>query len=372
MKNVPIIAKFLSILGLFGMFATLAAVVATGEMRSVAAGFERVTRTSIAAAQMMTLADLDIANMTGNFTTIADAASAADLRNGASGSLRDQKAFDQHMAEAARLLSSDAENILALKRDGDSLINAACAGPMQAAVIAITAQAYVNAQLNIAKNCTPSFPSVISELNAARQKMQGEAVTDMAALQHRTGNAILITFSLIFSGIFLVTAVGFFAIRASVLMPMQALQNAMEKLAGGELGVEISGTDRRDEIGGMALATQIFKDSALEKQRLEREAKLTEEKLERERERTDAARAAALEQQSFVVNSLGQGLEKLSKGELLFRLTADFASEYEKLRSDFNDAMQKLQDTVTSIASNIRDGFGLGALGGTRGRTSST
>ncbi len=54
-------------------------------------------------------------------------------------------------------------------------------------------------------------------------------------------------------------------------------------------------------------------------------------------------------------------MEKLSGGDLLFRLDTAFGEEYEKLRSDFNSAMDKLQQTMRAIASNtqgVRSGAG--------------
>ena len=51
---------------------------------------------------------------------------------------------------------------------------------------------------------------------------------------------------------------------------------------------------------------------------------------------------------------MAAGLEKLSAGDLLFRLTETFSSEYEKLRGDFNAAMEKLQGTMQSIATNAQ------------------
>jgi methyl-accepting chemotaxis protein len=43
----------------------------------------------------------------------------------------------------------------------------------------------------------------------------------------------------------------------------------MKALAGGDLGVEVDGHNRRDEVGDMARAVQVFKDNAIERTRLE-------------------------------------------------------------------------------------------------------
>ena len=54
------------------------------------------------------------------------------------------------------------------------------------------------------------------------------------------------------------------------------------------------------------------------------------------------------------MHAVASGLEKLSSGDLLFRLTTDFGGDYEKLRGDFNAAMERLQETMQAIATNTQ------------------
>jgi methyl-accepting chemotaxis protein len=70
---------------------------------------------------------------------------------------------------------------------------------------------------------------------------------------------------------------------------------------------------------------------------------------------------AQAELQAVVVQSLATGLERLSQGDLTYRLDAAFAVEYEKLRADFNAAMSQLQETMRVVSGNageIRSGTG--------------
>ncbi len=50
--------------------------------------------------------------------------------------------------------------------------------------------------------------------------------------------------------------------------PVVAITDRMTRLAGGDRGVDIPGLDRADEIGGMAKALQVFKESLVESDRL--------------------------------------------------------------------------------------------------------
>ena len=62
-----------------------------------------------------------------------------------------------------------------------------------------------------------------------------------------------------------------------------------------------------------------------------------------------------------MVGGLATGLERLASGDLTFRLRQAFTPAYEKLRVDFNAAMDTLQKTISVIVGNaagIRSGSG--------------
>lgn len=66
-------------------------------------------------------------------------------------------------------------------------------------------------------------------------------------------------------------------------------------------------------------------------------------------EKERAEKAAAL---AHVVDSLADSLNDLANGDLRSRLDEQFPSEYERLRTDFNAAMEKLEDAMTVISNN--------------------
>lgn len=78
------------------------------------------------------------------------------------------------------------------------------------------------------------------------------------------------------------------AVTRRVILPLNRIRDAMLKVAGGDLAVESSYTDRRDEIGALAGALETFKQQALEKTRIEQQ--------ERERNTQAASRQQAIEQ----------------------------------------------------------------------------
>ncbi len=67
-----------------------------------------------------------------------------------------------------------------------------------------------------------------------------------------------------------------------------------------------------------------------------------------EEERREKAKA-----QQLVVDSLANGLRKLSDGDLTDNIDTPFTAEYEQLRNDFNGAVSKLKDTMGTIVTTV-------------------
>jgi methyl-accepting chemotaxis protein len=139
---------------------------------------------------------------------------------------------------------------------------------------------------------------------------------------------------------------------AAIAAPVASMTEVMRRLADHDTSVEIPGVGRRDEIGAMADAVQVFKDNAIERVRLEAEAAGFQNNLDRKLQETQAAFEAAGKAQKDVVEGLKAGLSDLAAGDLTVRLSLAVAQEYESLKSDFNSAMESLQRTMAAIAGN--------------------
>ncbi len=140
-------------------------------------------------------------------------------------------------------------------------------------------------------------------------------------------------------------------IGRSITKPVLGLVTSMRRLAAGDLTVDLSGRARRDEVGQMIGAVSTFKDAAVETIRVEAEVAEQRRQAETERAANESARGRAAAEQARVVDGLASGLERLSAGDLTYRLTEAFAPDYEKLRGDFNAAVGSLQSTMRTIAT---------------------
>jgi methyl-accepting chemotaxis protein len=202
---------------------------------------------------------------------------------------------------------------------------------------------------------------ITARLTKLTTMIVGATAAEDDRLTAATTRTILVTYIGIIGGLILVGVAAFAGIRVWIVRPLQRQLATMGRLAAGDFGAEVEGVARRDEVGAIARAVAVFRDSGRDKVRLEAETAKQRAQAEEERARNEAHREEIAQDGAFVVESLATGLEKLSAGDLLFRLNAPFSADYEKLRADFNAAIDKIQQTMTAIANTtqgVRSGSG--------------
>jgi methyl-accepting chemotaxis protein len=143
-----------------------------------------------------------------------------------------------------------------------------------------------------------------------------------------------------------------YLITRSIKQPIVNLTQVMGSLAKGDLNVAVPNTSEPNEIGEMARSVEVFKENGLERVRLETEAAANRVAAEAERERTAAERARAAEEQAEAVRRLGDGLKNLAAGDLRVRLGEGFSEKYAQIKNDFNDAIDKLKETMVAVVSS--------------------
>jgi methyl-accepting chemotaxis protein len=352
MKNVSITFKFFTILGLFASFILISTLYSTSQMSSIKNGYINVANGNSTAATDLTAANRAL--MTGRadlgqlLIVTTDAANQQVLH-----ALNDDRtAFDGYMDQSSQSGALFAEDINSLRARGDTLFDHTCMATIKMASVATTAQTNQAAQTEFLTNCSPEFMTLQTDMIDVRKKVQGQAASDMGTLSARVSNTIYLTFGIIMAGLMMVALGSFFAIKSWIIQPIGLLLGDMKKMSGGDYNLEISGLQRKDEVGLMSQAVQTFKLAGLEKIRLEKEAEAARAAIAAEREKAEADRMTAAKKLEFVVSSLAIGLEKLSDGDLIYRLNTEFDTSYEQLRQDFNKAMGTLQNTVQAIATN--------------------
>jgi methyl-accepting chemotaxis protein len=342
------------LMGMFGLFVIGIAFYTTSRMSHISQSYSRLTEGDDSAAIALALAKSSFQEASANIGLLTIANSDA-LNMVATSNLNSSRgAMQRAMDEAAKASPAFAQGIDGVKAAALTLFDNSCASAISMAESAVTPSDLLAAQGEYLSHCALAVVTVSDAIDAEVQSIAAASHEEGLTLHHATRRVILITFGVIIGGQILLGLIGFSRARAWITKPLNRQLATMARLSDGDYATEIQGVDRRDEVGAIARAVAVFRTNGQEKLHLEVETAAQRAAAEQERTRQEAQRAADAQKSAFVVESLATGLERLSGGDLLFRLGTPFAHAYEKLRSDFNTAMDGLQTTMVTIADTTQ------------------
>lgn len=201
-----------------------------------------------------------------------------------------------------------------------------------------------SSQVNIALTGEPTFFGETLGINGAmsiayassidihntRWGVIGEQELDEILAPSKAFNNVLLAVT---SGSAIIIALLGWLFSRSITRPINRVSEAMKEVSEGNFSFEIDDANRGDEIGQIAQILAHF----------QQELKLAQVGQHEQEERR--------KQQEQVVASLTNGLSELSQGNLTDTLADPFSPEYENLRSNFNNTLQSLGETISEIVS---------------------
>lgn len=152
-----------------------------------------------------------------------------------------------------------------------------------------------------------------------------------------------------------------FVFSRSITNPMKDVIDNMKELVAGNTDLELKGASRNDEVGEIYQAVSVFRDAAIEKQRLEEEGEENRTQTEQDRKRNEEIKAMEAEKLATAIDALARGLTQLSEGDLTANISTPFEGELDRLREDFNSSVETLSKTmgqITNVSATLRDNSG--------------
>jgi methyl-accepting chemotaxis protein len=172
---------------------------------------------------------------------------------------------------------------------------------------------------------------VIADVEQNVERLYKAAEASEAATRSSVGASMLIAFGLAVVVVFGLS----FLIGRSISRALASMISAMTKLAGGDVKVAIPGLGRRDEIGEMAGAVEVFKNSMIETERLRAEQVEIEQRQAAQRKADMIKLANAFE------GAVGEIVETVSSA----------ANELEASANTLTKAAERSQGLATAVAS---------------------
>lgn len=207
------------------------------------------------------------------------------------------------------------------------------------------------------KEAAPAQASLADIASAALQEM-----TAFTAANATSATRSIIIYSVATLLMSALSFIGILTIIFRITNPISALTVIMRKLAGGDLSVVVSGSQRSDEIGEMARAVEVFKEAAVHNKSLEEQAEQNRRASEAERIAIQQrAEQEAEDRLTKATSGLANGLKRLAAGDMLCEIHEKFSEQFEVLREDFNRSVHQLRTTLEQVnhtARSVSNGSG--------------
>ncbi len=187
--------------------------------------------------------------------------------------------------------------------------------------------------------------TAVNERLVRRAEQQTDTATEDALIAIDTGRSLLITMSLAI--ILIAVLIGWLFVERMLLSRITSLSGQMLRMAHGDLEIPIY-VKGRDEVAEMAASLQIFRDHAVEIQRLNLVEKLSREVRERNQQLEKTLDRLREAQHQIVTREKLAALGQLSAGiahELKNPL--NFVNNFAELSSELLDEMQEVIENAT-------------------------
>ena len=175
------------------------------------------------------------------------------------------------------------------------------------------------------------FEPVMIEIGQGVEKLYRDAEAAEASIRETVQTWMLVAFALAFV---LMCSLSYW-IGRSISKALSAMIAAMTGLAGGNLQVSVPGLGRRDEIGEMAGAVEVFKNNMIETERLRAEQQ------EAEKHQAERRKADMRELADAFEGAVGEIVETVSSA----------STELEASATTLTDTAKRSQVVTTTVAT---------------------
>ncbi len=164
--------------------------------------------------------------------------------------------------------------------------------------------------------------------------------------------AAIVTATVQVAVVMAVLLVAAFFLVSGVVKPIKGITESMRRLAGGETDIDLAAADRKDEIGAMGRAVQVFRDNAIERQQLrDREA----EEVARKQQEQDRMRKLTQDFAAMIggiVKGIGQASEELQGAS---RGLANVAEQANERVASSATASEEASCSVSTVAASAEE-----------------
>ncbi len=262
----------------------------------------------------------------------------------------DQASYDRVLAEFEELDASEVTLTESLEDTGRRKLAWSAQRNSEAYESAVAeVHTIINERNRIIRETLDSIgPKVAAEVEELKLAIKAEqdalGPRAEADLRQAASFALVASLLALIAGIVVATLIG-----RGISRPVQSMTDKMQMLAAGDIDVSVPETQRRDEVGQMALAVEVFRESMSAAQQYGEERRKAEEEIRKSRDAAEEA-LASLDEKNRMLEGLSSKLSKYLSPqvyETIFTGTSDVVlrTERKKLTVYFSDIKDFTQTT---------------------------
>ena len=201
----------------------------------------------------------------------------------------------------------------------------------------------------------PSLAKQMEDIKLNNKGLQDELGPQATeSMQNAEWTGLIVSAVAILLGIFFAFIVG-----RSISKPVVEMTSSMAKLAQGDTSIEIPAIGRSDEIGEMADAVQVFKEQAIETERLKQEAEAQQRRAEEEKHQAQLKMADDLETSvKSVVQAIAGAATQMQATAQTMSGSAQTAGEQSTAVAGATEQASANVQTVASASEELSSSIG--------------
>ena len=199
------------------------------------------------------------------------------------------------------------------------------------------------------------FRAVMAEFSGIEQGLMEQRIAD-------NEQTVTSTFTVVGIGTVAALVIGLglaWVIGNGIGGPLIKMTESMQRLAKGDTAVEVPGTGRADEVGQMAETVQVFKENAIEKQRLESEQGEAEERAQKEKRAAMEELASGFEASVMgVVDAVAASSNQMKGSAESMSATAEQTNQQSNAMAAASEEASTNVNTVASATEELSSSIG--------------
>jgi methyl-accepting chemotaxis protein len=302
--------------------------------------------------------------------TSADRSSRLLTRN-----TEERKMYEERYAEALRLIPEKADELARLHEKALAMFGM-CAQVVQAVASADTPEDIAKSVELLKSQCAPLAAGVLEEQTKVVDDLVAYAKTTAISVSAEARSGIRLAVVLVTLGLALSLA-GAMCIRG-LSRPIANLKAAMERLAAADLQVDVPEVSRRDEIGQMARAVEVFKTNGIEVEKLKARQAETEGRAANQRKQDMERLATAFESSiGEIIHNVSSATTRMESSANSLTMTAEKTAELSSVVASAADtassnvksvavSAEEMASTVQEISSRVKESAGIAGQAATQ------